>query len=91
MSAAAVVGPPMSMSKPGRARRAATSSTNPSRTTRLFQATLSSERDATILGVSRQMRAKSRVTGVAAGSSSAVGQESDMSWYIRLPYRNGRI
>lgn len=44
------------------------------RTRRLFQSTRSSVFDTTIFGLSLQIRAKSRIAGVAAASLSAVGQ-----------------
>ena len=70
----AIVGPPTSMSNPGSALSRATSATASSRTRRLFHSTRSSVRENTIFGVSLQMPANRRMTGVAAGSASAVGQ-----------------
>jgi hypothetical protein len=45
----------------------------------------SSEREKTSFGLGFQIRAKSSMTGVAAGSDSAVGQYAAMTSYSRLP------
>ena len=56
-----------------------TTSTGSPRSRREFQSTESSVRENTTLGMSRQMRAKSVITGVASATWSAVGQYADIS------------
>ena len=69
----ASVGPPTSMARLWALSRATSPIASP-RTSRLLCSTASSELENTTLGVARQIRANSTSTGVAPGSSPAVGQ-----------------
>ncbi len=65
------------------------SSTSTERARVVFQPRASGERDReyTILGISRQMRANSTMVGPAAGSRSARGQNPAISSQVTRPSR----
>ncbi|GDY63148.1 hypothetical protein SAV14893_025410 [Streptomyces avermitilis] len=71
---------PSARSPPSWALRAWMSSTTRSRTMVVCHPACCNVRENTILGMSRQIRAKSATGPVLAGSASAVGQKSAMSW-----------
>ena len=74
MKAEASVGPPTSMSPSNSVRSRASSSAGSPAASRLFHWTTLSVDENTTFGRAFQMRAKSSMTSVAAGSDAAVGQ-----------------
>jgi len=89
MNSAASSAPPTTRSPPGEAARRSTSDTTTERARVVFHARASGSKDReyTILGISRQMRANSTTVGVAAGSRSADGQNPAISSQVTRPSR----